>query len=232
MEPPAEAIERRRLDRGLTQAQACVLAGVPRATWSTIESGITANPHPDTKLRIAHALGCEVSAVWSPRGRHLLRLAPLLAEAREVERDGTPEERQRFGKRLCAVLARVDPELHRTGVGDPRYDEAWKLALSLARDVEKPPITVTGGQTVGRETDDLTPTTKARVVAAKRRRVQAQNARVKAHAAATAGAAPVSQRPRTRERRESTRRSTRGSPDSEGEDPEPALSRKHKRAAS
>jgi len=221
MESPSEVIERRRLDRGYTQVQACVLADVPQATWSTIESGITTNPHPDTKLRIAHALACQVSDIWAPRDRQLLRLAPLLAEARQLELDGSQDERQRYGKRLCAVLARVDPQLHRTGVGDPRYDEAWKLALSLAFNPETTPIEITDGETVGREIDDFTPVTRARVTDAKRRRVQAQTARVKAHTAATAGGAPVSQRPRKRERRDS---STRGSPD----DAEPRNKRRAK----
>jgi len=153
---------------------------------------------------------------------------PSSDELRRLEHEGSYEERQSVGKLLIKKIERADPTLHGPDSGWGRYPTLLKLALSLTFDPEKTPLTITDGSKVlGSEIDNFTPGTRRRVVAAKHRRVGAQNARVKAHAAATASdASSVSQRPRTRERRETRRasRSSSSSDDGPGEH-EPALGR-------
>jgi transcriptional regulator with XRE-family HTH domain len=60
--------------RGLTQAQVARLAGLPRATWSNLESG-AANPTLDVLRRVATALQLSIEELLS-RPRSPTRLYP------------------------------------------------------------------------------------------------------------------------------------------------------------
>src|SRR6202051_5046492 len=101
MERPGQLIEGLRIEWGLTQAQACAMVGVPRATWSKVESGLTAKPQPDTKVPIAPALGVTPSHIGPPRPRplHLEDVdderweQAVRSLARRLDRDGSLEER-------------------------------------------------------------------------------------------------------------------------------------------
>jgi hypothetical protein len=94
--------------------------------------------------------------------------------AQRLDRQGTPQERQRFGKRLVAVLDYADPGSHDPGWGDRRWAELWQLGKSLMFDSEDTPITIIDGRLVERELDGLPPGTPFRMAAAKRRRVRDQ----------------------------------------------------------
>jgi transcriptional regulator with XRE-family HTH domain len=175
MARPSEVMERLRLERALTQAEACALSGLPRATWRKIESGVTANPQPETRVRIARALGVTPSTIWPPRPRplHLEDVddprwdVAVRRMAQRLDRDGSMEERQRFGRRLIAVLDYAD-----TGSGAPEFDESrweefWRLGNSLLFDPEKTPLAIINGKLVERDLDYLTAATRIRVIAAK-----------------------------------------------------------------
>jgi transcriptional regulator with XRE-family HTH domain len=181
MERPGHAIEGLRIEWGLTQAQACAMAGVPRATWSKVESGLTAHPQPDTKIRIARALGVRPSRIWPPRPRplHLEDVdderweRAVRSMARRLDRDGSFEERRRFGRRLIAVLDHADPGF--SDGDDDRWEEFWRLGNSLMFDPQEAPIALVNGRLVERELDSFTPATRVRVVAAGPSRTPAGN---------------------------------------------------------
>lgn len=61
----AENLRRLRERRGLTQQQAAELAGVPRPTWATLESG-TANPTLQVLVRAAAALQVSIERLIAP----------------------------------------------------------------------------------------------------------------------------------------------------------------------
>jgi len=240
---PGQKTEALRIAKALTQEQACALTEeqVSQSAWSSIECGDTTRPRAKTQAAMAWALGVEPHDIWPPRphrlhpehdpdpGGEAWSAVRATAYALDLDEDEPVEKRQRFGKWLVKTLASVDPGARDPDRDDGRWDELWRVATSLAYDPETTPLVFTDGD---REIDYLTPPTKARVIVAKRRRVQAQKARVKAHTAAT-GDAPVSQRPRTRERRDTRRSSTRAGPASDGDpdEPEPASRRSQKRRA-
>jgi transcriptional regulator with XRE-family HTH domain len=175
MERPAEVIEQLRLERGLTQAEACTRGELPTATWSMVESGFTANPHPATKLRIARALGVAPTSIWRirPRPLHLEDVedprwrGAVRAMARRLEREGSPEERRRFGDRLIAVLDHADAGSWDDE--DDRWEELWQLALSLVLDPERVPIEIVDGRLVERAAGEVTPASRRAGIAARRR---------------------------------------------------------------
>jgi len=187
MDRPANVIERLRVERGLSQAEACRRAGLPCATWSNVEAGRAANPQPQTKVRIARALGVRPSSIWRvrPRPLHLEDFedprwqAAVRAMALRLDRQGSLEERQRFGQRLIAVLDHVDHGTDDPDADDRRLEELWQLAHSLTFDPDRTPITIIRGKLVERELDTFTPATRVGVIAAKQRRVRG-------HAAAAA----------------------------------------------
>jgi transcriptional regulator with XRE-family HTH domain len=175
MERPGRLIEGLRTEWGLTQAQACATAGLPQSTWSKVESGLTANPHPDTKARIARALCVRPSRIWParPRPLHLEDVdderweQAVRSMARRLDRDGSLEERRRFGRRLIAVLDHADPG---SSVGDDdRWEEFWRLGNSLMFDPQEAPIAIINGRLVERPLDSFTPATRVRIAAAGRR---------------------------------------------------------------
>lgn len=186
MQRPAQVIARLREARGLTQAEACLRGGLASATWSRVESGSTANPHPETKIRIARALGVRPSSIWRlrPRPLHLEDVddprweAAARSMAQRIDRTGSLEERQRFGDRLISVLDHADQGSTPTGLHDSRWDELWQLGNSLVFDPESTPITIVDGKLVERELDGFTPATRIRVIAAKRRRMRTQAGRL------------------------------------------------------
>jgi transcriptional regulator with XRE-family HTH domain len=177
MERPAEVIEQLRRERGLTQAEACVRGQLPPATWSLVESGFTANPHAATKLRIARALGVTPSSIWRvrPRPLHLedvedprwRRAATTMA--RRLEREGSPQERRRFGDRLIAVLDHADPGAREADGEDQRWEELWRLASALVLDPDRVPIEIIDGRLVERGLGDVTPARPRGHIAARRR---------------------------------------------------------------
>jgi transcriptional regulator with XRE-family HTH domain len=180
MERPAEVMERLRLERGLTQADACALSGLPRATWRKIESGVTANPQPETRVRISRALAVTPSTIWParPRPLHLEDVddprwaAAVRRMAQRLDRDGSLEERQHFGRQLIAVLDYADPGFREAGLDETRWDEFWRLGNSLLFDPDNTPIAIINGRLVERDVDYLTTATRIRVIAAKRGRLR------------------------------------------------------------
>ncbi|HEV7584621.1 MAG TPA: helix-turn-helix transcriptional regulator [Solirubrobacteraceae bacterium] len=172
MDCPAEVIEHLRLERGLTQAEACMRGQLAPATWSMVESGFTANPHPATKLRIARALDISPSGIWPirPRPLHLEDVedprwrSAVRTMARRLERDGSPQERRRFGDRLIAALDYADPG---NGDGD-HWEELWQLARSLVLDPEKVPIELVDGRLVERALGDVIPAAPGGIAARRR----------------------------------------------------------------
>lgn len=179
MDRPAKVIERLRLARGLTRAEACGAAGLPRATWAGVESGRVLRPRPRTRVRIARALGMAPSAIWPvrPRPLHLEDVddprwgAAVRAMAQRLDRQAPLEERRRFGRHLIAVLDHADPGAHQVDAGSDRWDELWRLANSLTIDPENTPIALINGKLVERELDTLTPAARLRVSAANGGRV-------------------------------------------------------------
>jgi transcriptional regulator with XRE-family HTH domain len=184
MERPAQVIERLRVERGLTQAQACSLVGVPQSTWSTAETGCSGNPRPRTKVGIARALGVTPSRIWPPRPRPLHledvddpRWESAVREiARRLDREGSLQERQRFGRRLIAVLDQADPGSCHPEPDGSRWDELWRLANSLTFDPDRTAITIINGRLVERELDAVTADTRVRVIAAKGSRARGHGA--------------------------------------------------------
>jgi transcriptional regulator with XRE-family HTH domain len=180
MDSPANIIEGLRARQGLTQAEACRRAGLPRATWSNVESGRAANPRPETKLRVARALGVTPGSIWRvrPRPLHLEDVedprweAAVRAMAQRLDRDGSLQERQRFGRSLIAVLDRADPGSDGRDSSEERWEEFWRLANSLTFDPERTPIAIINGKLVERELDSFTAATRVRVIAARRRRMR------------------------------------------------------------
>jgi transcriptional regulator with XRE-family HTH domain len=170
MERSAEIIKQLRLARGLTKAQACRLADLPQATWSGVESGSTSNPHSVTKVRIARALGVTPTSIWrqAPRPLHLEdvedpRWEPAVRSlARRLAHAGA-EERQRFGKRLVAVLDCVDRGPRDAEPGHGRWDEFWQLGIALTLNREAP-ITIVDGKLV----EHFAPATRVAGIAATR----------------------------------------------------------------
>jgi transcriptional regulator with XRE-family HTH domain len=177
MERPAEVIERLRLERGLTQAQASRRGEVPQATWSTVESGHTRRPHPDTRRRIARALGVTPSTIWRPRPKplHLADIedprwaSAVRRMARRLDREGSPEERQSFGRRLIAVLDYADQGRSERDCEQDGWAEFWQLAHSLLFDGQKAPITIIDGRLVERELESFLPDARVRVTATRER---------------------------------------------------------------
>jgi transcriptional regulator with XRE-family HTH domain len=186
MERPAEVITRLREARELNQAEACLRGGLARTTWSSVESGSTANPRPDTKIRIARALGVTPSSIWRlrPPPLHLEDVddprweAAAREMARRLDRTGSLEERQRFGDRLIAALDYADRGSSGSDLDEGRWDELWQLGNSLVIDPESTPITIVDGKLVERELDGFTPATRIRVIAAKRRCIRTRTGRL------------------------------------------------------
>jgi hypothetical protein len=103
--------------------------------------------------------------VEDPRWRGAVR-----AMAQRLDRYGSPEERQRFGKRLITVLDHADSGCDETDIDGGRWDEFWRLANSLTFDPDRAPITIINGKLVERDLDHFTSPTRVRVAAARRRR--------------------------------------------------------------
>jgi lambda repressor-like predicted transcriptional regulator len=178
MERPADVIERLRAERGLTQAQACSLGGLPQATWSAAETGCSRNPRPRTKTRIARALGVTPSSIWPtrPRPLHLQDVedprwaAAVRRMAQRLDREGSFERRRRFGRHLVQVLDYADRGSCLPELDDGRWDEFWRLAGSLTLDPQSTAIAIVDGRLVERDLEAVTADTRMRVVAAKGRR--------------------------------------------------------------
>jgi transcriptional regulator with XRE-family HTH domain len=147
----AQAIEELRSELGMSRAEAARAAGVTPATWSAIESGATERPHPATKVRIARALGVPPSRIWRhrPAPLHLADVEDprweraVRSAAQRLAREGTPEERRRFGEQLAGVLDCVDPRGLST-----RWDSLWEIAGSLVIDPQLSPIDLVDGRLV------------------------------------------------------------------------------------
>lgn len=71
----AQNLKQLRVARGLTQAQLAKLAGVPRATWTNLESG-AANPTVSVLHKVATALQVTTEELLAP-GRASVELSPF-----------------------------------------------------------------------------------------------------------------------------------------------------------
>jgi transcriptional regulator with XRE-family HTH domain len=94
-----------RTARGLSQERAAALAGIPRPTWATLESG-SANPTLTVLLRVAAALQVRIEElIASPRPdgrRYPASALPLRRRGEATIRDLLPE------KLPCAEIGRLD----------------------------------------------------------------------------------------------------------------------------
>jgi transcriptional regulator with XRE-family HTH domain len=92
-------LRRLRETRGLSQEQGARLAGIPRATWASLESG-AANPTLVVLTRVAAALAVSIEELIGPP-----RTACQLYRAAEIP------ERRRQGVRLRPLLPEAIPGL-------------------------------------------------------------------------------------------------------------------------
>ena len=129
-----------RAARSLSQQRAAALAGIPRATWATLESG-SANPTLAVLVRVAGALQVRVEElIAAPRPTGRLYRADRLAQRRRgaaVVRDLLPE------KLPCAEIGRLELPPGATFAGVPHTAgtreyltcEAGRLALVTGGEV-------------------------------------------------------------------------------------------------
>jgi transcriptional regulator with XRE-family HTH domain len=165
MDRPAQVIEHLRVERGLTQAEACTRVQLRTATWSGVETGFTANPHPATKLRIARALGVAPSRIWRlrPRPLHIEDVedprwrSAVQTMALRLAHEGSRQERRCFADRLIAVLDHADPGSGDSASEDDCWQPLWQLAASLVLGPERTPIEIVDGRLVERDLGRLTP---------------------------------------------------------------------------
>ncbi|HMD56624.1 MAG TPA: helix-turn-helix transcriptional regulator [Solirubrobacteraceae bacterium] len=185
MERPSHVIEHLRTGRGLSQAEACKLAGVSRATWRTLESGASSHPRAATKVRVARALGVPPSRIWRqrPEPLHLDDVedprweTAVRGVAQRLTREGSREERRRFGEQLAAVLDRVDPGAEEEGQREEqRWQELWQLAGSLALEEHPLPIAIVDGRLVESQRYGPITSTRPEAIAIRRRRANARGA--------------------------------------------------------
>ena len=80
------------------------------------------------------------------------------------------QERQRFAKRLVAVLDYADRRSSDWDADEGPWEEFWQLARSLLYDPEKTPIAIIDGKLVERDLQSFTPATRVRMISARRRR--------------------------------------------------------------
>src|SRR5262245_4925003 len=84
-----------RAARGFSQERAAALAGIPRATWATLESG-TANPTMTVLVRVAAALQVRVDELLAsarPAGRlYRADALPVRTRGAAAIRDLLPEK--------------------------------------------------------------------------------------------------------------------------------------------
>lgn len=124
-----------RTARGLSQQRAAAAAGIPRATWATLETG-SANPTLGVLVRVAAALQVRIEELIQPPRPHgrLYRGADLPVRRRRgaTLRDLLPE------KLPCAEIGRIElpPGAAFTGVphtpGTREYLTCESGALVLA----------------------------------------------------------------------------------------------------
>jgi transcriptional regulator with XRE-family HTH domain len=177
MERPADIIQRLRTDRGLSKAQACGIARVSRSTWSAVEAGSRARPRPATRIRIARALGVPPSSSWSSRPRPLHlddvddpRWEPAVRRmAERLDREGTSEERQRFGARLLEVLDCLGPRSREGASEASAWPDLRAIGSGLTTRRPSPPIAIVGGKLVEREPFKFTRAPGGGVISAGRR---------------------------------------------------------------
>jgi transcriptional regulator with XRE-family HTH domain len=129
-----------RAARGFSQQQAAALAGIPRATWATLESG-SANPTLTVLVRVAGALQVRLEELIAPpRPSGRLYRADKLALRRRggaTIRDLLPE------KLPCAEIGRLDLPAgasfagvpHTAGTREYLACEAGQLALAAGGEV-------------------------------------------------------------------------------------------------
>jgi DNA-binding XRE family transcriptional regulator len=156
MDSPGHRIQRRRRELGLTQAEACRLAELPRATWSAVESGASAHPLPRTKVRIARTLDTTPSSIWrqQPPPLHLHDVEDPRWEravqglARSLRESGSAEERRRFGERLLGVLDCTDAGAPHARSDAGRWERMWRIGGELAGVPVPEPIAIVDGRLV------------------------------------------------------------------------------------
>lgn len=111
----AENLRQLREVRGLSQAKLASLAGVPRPTWASLESG-SANPTIGVLVKVAAALGISIEELIGPprsTGTH------YRAEAIRTRRRGGVRVRDLLPESIPALeIERLElpPDAHMTGV--------------------------------------------------------------------------------------------------------------------
>jgi DNA-binding XRE family transcriptional regulator len=156
MDSPGHRIQQRRRELGLTQAEACRLAELPRATWSAVESGASRRPLSRTKVRIARALRTTPSRIWrqQPPPLHLHDIEDPRWEravqglARSLRDSGSAEERRRFGERLIGVLDCTDAGVPHPRSDGGRWERLWRIGGELAGVPVPEPIAIVDGRLV------------------------------------------------------------------------------------
>lgn len=133
----AENVRSLREARGLTQAQVAKIAGVPRPTWTTLESG-GANPTLGVLLRAAEALHVRVDELLGPPQRtgQLYKAADLpvrkrgKATVRRLLPETTPGlEIERMELAAGATMAGVP---HTPGTREYLTCETGRIELAVA----------------------------------------------------------------------------------------------------
>jgi transcriptional regulator with XRE-family HTH domain len=105
-----------RATRGFSQQKAAALAGIPRATWATLESG-SANPTLAVLVRVAAALQVRLEELIAPR-RPTGRL--YRAETLGARRRGSATVRDLLPEKLpCAEIGRLELPAGTSFVGVP-----------------------------------------------------------------------------------------------------------------
>lgn len=129
-----------RAARGFSQQRAAALAGIPRATWATLESG-AANPTIAVLVRVAEALQVRVDELIAPprpAGR-LYRAATLAVRKRggAAIRDLLPEKLPcvEIGRLALPPGASFVGVPHTTGTREYLTCERGRLALAAGGDV-------------------------------------------------------------------------------------------------
>lgn len=136
----AENIKSLRESRGLSQAQVAKLAGIPRPTWTNLESG-GANPTLGVLLKVAEALHVRLDELLGPPQR-----------TGELTRAADLPVRTRGGVTVCKLLPEATPGLeiermelppgktmtgvpHTPGTREYLTCETGRITLSVSGDV-------------------------------------------------------------------------------------------------
>jgi transcriptional regulator with XRE-family HTH domain len=178
MQTPSDVIKQLRSELGLTVSEASRMAGIPRATWSAVETGASAHPRPRTKARIARALGVGPSHIWPqwPRPLHVYDVedprweAAVRRRASVLQAFGSPTERRAFGERLISVLDCTDGGEPGPRRDAERWEPLWELGRALVGQPSSGQIAIVDGKLVESQRRIISPATRGEEIRVRRLR--------------------------------------------------------------